>query len=100
MFNSDLNLANTNYTNRCLLLSGANGSGKTIYAKQIAIILFLAHIGCYVPAELCTFPILDAINCFNPSISVFKERCNIENELKDILSILSNTTRKSFVIID
>jgi DNA mismatch repair protein MSH4 len=33
------------------IITGINGSGKTMYIKQIAIIVLLAHCGCYVPAE-------------------------------------------------
>jgi DNA mismatch repair protein MSH5 len=34
-----------------MLVTGPNGSGKTIYMKQLAIILYLSHLGFYVPAE-------------------------------------------------
>lgn len=33
-----------------MLITGPNGSGKTVYMKQISIIVFLAHLGFYVPA--------------------------------------------------
>jgi DNA mismatch repair protein MSH5 len=78
VYNSELNLANANYSNRCLLISGANGSGKTLYAKQVAIILFLAHIGSYVPAERCAIPIVDSIQAFNPSGSLFQKKTGIK----------------------
>ena len=39
------------------VISGINGSGKTIYIKQIAIIVLLAHCGCYVPAESAQIPV-------------------------------------------
>lgn len=34
-----------------LLIPGPNGSGKTIYLHQVALITFLAHMGSYVPAD-------------------------------------------------
>lgn len=34
-----------------MLITGPNASGKTVYMKQLAIIVFLAHLGFYVPAE-------------------------------------------------
>jgi len=34
------------------MLTGPNASGKTIYMKQIGIIIYLAHLGLFVPASL------------------------------------------------
>lgn len=34
-----------------MVITGPNGSGKTIYMKQMGIIFYLAHLGLYVPAE-------------------------------------------------
>ena len=33
-----------------MLLTGPNGSGKTIYLRTVALIVYLAHVGSYVPA--------------------------------------------------
>ena len=34
-----------------MLITGPNSSGKSVYLKQVAQIVFLAHIGCFVPAR-------------------------------------------------
>ena len=39
------------------IISGINGSGKSTYLKQIAIIVLLAHCGSYVPAEDALIPV-------------------------------------------
>jgi DNA mismatch repair protein MSH4 len=39
------------------VVSGINGSGKSTYLKQIAIIVLLAHCGSYVPAEYASIPV-------------------------------------------
>jgi DNA mismatch repair ATPase MutS len=45
----------------CSCYSGPNGSGKTVFIKQVALIIILAQIGCFVPAEHATIPIRDRI---------------------------------------
>lgn len=44
-------------TKRFTVISGINGSGKSTYLKQIAIIVLLAHCGSYVPAEYASIPV-------------------------------------------
>ena len=39
------------------VISGINGSGKSTYLKQVAIIVLLAHCGSYVPAEQASVPV-------------------------------------------
>lgn len=43
------------------ILTGPNASGKSTYLKQIALIVFMAHIGCYVPAKSATIGIITHI---------------------------------------
>lgn len=37
-----------------MLITGPNSSGKSVYLKQVAQIVFLAHVGCFVPAQSAT----------------------------------------------
>ena len=36
------------------VLTGPNSCGKSVYLKQIGLVIFMAHIGCYVPAKTAT----------------------------------------------
>ncbi|KAF8827642.1 hypothetical protein HHX47_DHR4000349 [Lentinula edodes] len=47
--------------NSVLLCTGANACGKSVYLKQIALIQYMAQIGCFVPAEAATLGIVDKI---------------------------------------
>ncbi|XP_046663000.1 mutS protein homolog 5-like [Homalodisca vitripennis] len=44
------------------ILSGPNASGKSVYLKQVALIVYLAHVGSFVPSEHATIGILDEIH--------------------------------------
>ena len=43
------------------VITGSNGSGKTVYIKQIALLVIMAQIGCFVPAVHATVPLRDRI---------------------------------------
>ncbi|KAL0222991.1 hypothetical protein P9112_002381 [Eukaryota sp. TZLM1-RC] len=44
-----------------ILITGINMAGKTTLLRQIAMIVLLAHIGCYVPATFCSIPLLNRL---------------------------------------
>ena len=43
------------------VVTGPNFSGKSCYAKQVAVIVFLAHVGSFVPATEATVGLTDRI---------------------------------------
>lgn len=42
-------------------MTGPNYSGKSVFLKQIGIIVYLAHIGCFVPAKFAKIGLFDKI---------------------------------------
>ena len=46
-----------------LVVTGANGGGKSVYLKSIALIVLLAHVGSFVPAEYAR---IGALTCYAP----------------------------------
>lgn len=44
------------------IVTGPNGSGKSMYLKQIALIVFLAHVGSYVPAKSANISLVHSIH--------------------------------------
>ena len=43
------------------VLTGPNSSGKSVYMKQVGLVVFLAHLGCFVPASAARVPLLEKI---------------------------------------
>lgn len=83
------------------VLTGVNGSGKSTYLKQIAIIVVLAHCGSYVPAESAIVPIRDRL-CTRIGTGDDQEQ-NISTfmlEMKETAFICCNAGPKSLILID
>ena len=43
------------------IITGPNMSGKSVYLRQTGVLAYMAHAGCYVPAQKANFPVLDRI---------------------------------------
>lgn len=84
-----------------LVLTGPNHSGKSIYLKQVAIIVYLSHIGSFVPAERAVIGITDKILT---RISTRESVCRTESafaiDLKQVAQAMRCSTRQSLVLID
>lgn len=46
-----------------MVITGANGSGKSAYGKQVAIMAFMAQLGSFVPAADAKIGIVDKSRC-------------------------------------
>jgi len=83
------------------LITGINGSGKSTYLKQIAIIVILAHCGSHVPAEQAVIPVRDRL-CTRIGNADDQEH-NIStfmHEMKETAFICRNATDRSLVCLD
>ena len=83
------------------VITGINGSGKSTYLKQIAIIVILAHCGSYVPADEAFIPIRDRI--FTRLGNSDDQEHNISSflqEMKESAFICNNVTDRSLVLVD
>jgi DNA mismatch repair protein MSH5 len=84
-----------------LLMTGPNYSGKSVYLKQVAVIVFMAHIGSFVPAEAAKIGITDKIlTRISTRESVSRIQSAFIIDLEQISVALSLATRRSLVIID
>ena len=84
-----------------LIMTGPNCSGKSIYLKQAALIVYMAHIGCFVPAESATIGLTDKIVArIATRESVSKVQSTFMMDLQQIALVINLATSRSLVIID
>lgn len=86
---------------QALVLTGPNQSGKSVYIKQVAIIVYLAHIGSYVPAEEAVIGTVDKILTRMPSQeSVSRVGSAFALDLKQVFQAMKYSTSRSLVLMD
>lgn len=84
-----------------VLMTGPNYSGKSVYLKQVAMITYLAHIGCLVPAEAASIGLTDKIlTRITTRESVSRIQSAFMIDLQQASLALSLATSRSLVIID
>jgi DNA mismatch repair protein MSH5 len=84
-----------------VILTGPNYSGKSVYLKQVAIIVYMAHIGSFVPAENAMVGITDKIlSRVATRESVSRIQSAFMIDLQQISLALNLATRRSLLIID
>ncbi|KAJ3854057.1 DNA mismatch repair protein MutS [Lentinula lateritia] len=93
--------ANHSKLNTVLLCTGANACGKSVYLKQIALIQYMAQIGCFVPAEAATLGIVDKIfTRISTRESVSKVQSAFMIDLNQVSLALRNCTARSLILLD
>src|SRR3984957_1493431 len=86
---------------RMLIITGPNMGGKSTYMRQTALILILAHIGCFVPARRAVLGPLDRIfTRIGASDDLAGGRSTFMLEMTETANILNNATDKSLVLMD
>ncbi|XP_054716142.1 mutS protein homolog 5-like isoform X2 [Uloborus diversus] len=83
------------------VLTGPNSSGKSVYLKQVALIVYMAHIGSFVPASQAKIPIVSSIFAYTHSTeSVSVNLSSFFISLNQISLPLNNATSNSVVVVD
>ena len=98
---NDLQLGDTDTVshNKTIALTGPNASGKSIFMQQVALIVFMAHVGSYVPAE-ATIPITDQIlTRIRTPASISTHESTFFTDLKQACHTLQ-ATEHSLVLLD
>ncbi|WP_286842709.1 DNA mismatch repair protein MutS, partial [Idiomarina sp. UBA4206] len=86
---------------RMLMITGPNMGGKSTYMRQAALIVILAHMGCYVPADKAIIGDIDRIfTRIGASDDLASGRSTFMVEMTETANILHNATAKSLVLMD
>jgi DNA mismatch repair protein MSH5 len=84
-----------------LMITGPNFSGKSVYQKQVALIVYMAQLGSFVPAEACIIGITDKIlTRITTRETVSKAQSAFMIDLQQIALALNSCTSRSLIIID
>ncbi|PTU22616.1 hypothetical protein P175DRAFT_0514665 [Aspergillus ochraceoroseus IBT 24754] len=84
-----------------LVLTGPNYSGKSVYMKQVALIVYLAQTGSFIPAESAEIGVVDKILVkSNSQDSVSLIQSTFMNDLQQISFDLKHITARSLLLID
>ena len=90
-----------NYTNMLSIITGPNMAGKSTYMRQVALITYIAQIGCFVPASKAKIGIVDKIfTRIGASDDLAMGESTFMVEMTELANILKNATEKSLVILD
>jgi DNA mismatch repair protein MutS len=84
-----------------IILTGPNMAGKSTYMKQLALIILMAQIGSYVPADYAAIGVVDKIfTRVGASDDLVGGQSTFMVEMSEVANIVNNATEKSFVILD
>ncbi|HEY0233176.1 MAG TPA: DNA mismatch repair protein MutS [Dokdonella sp.] len=86
---------------RMLIVTGPNMGGKSTYMRQAALIVLLAHIGSYVPADAATIGPIDRIfTRIGAGDDLARGQSTFMVEMSETANILHNATASSLVLMD
>ncbi|MEA3442773.1 MAG: DNA mismatch repair protein MutS [Chloroflexota bacterium] len=90
-----------NSDSQLIILTGPNMSGKSTYLRQVALIILLAQIGSFVPADTANIGIVDRIfTRIGAQEDLAAGQSTFMVEMTETANILNNATPHSFIILD
>ena len=105
MLSDDLFIANDTYLDNnkdCVsVITGPNMAGKSTYMRQVALIVLMAQIGCFVPAKSANIGMVDRIfTRVGASDDLASGQSTFMVEMNEVANILRNATPNSLLILD
>lgn len=96
---NDVRLNSTD--SRVSIITGPNMAGKSTYMRQVALIVLMAQMGCFVPARAARIGVVDKLfTRIGASDDLTAGQSTFMVEMSEVADILKNATSRSLLILD
>lgn len=87
--------------NQIIILTGPNMAGKSVYLRQLGLLILLAQVGSFIPAKSAHLGVVDRIfTRVGASDNISAGESTFLVEMQEAANILNNATQKSIILLD
>ncbi|BFU19019.1 DNA mismatch repair protein mutS, putative [Entamoeba histolytica HM-1:IMSS-B] len=88
-------------TSRFCLINGPNMGGKSTYIRQIALLMILSHMGCFIPAKAASIrPLTNILSRLSTDDSIELNQSSFMKEMEEVKEIIELMNDSSLILID